>query len=1065
MQTVRFAMRYLNKWFLCISLIVLGMSSFAWTQDSIPDWENPKMFNQNKEEPHATFIPYPGEKEALKLRFQDSPYYHSLNGMWKFKWLKRPADVPDGFYKDDFDITSWVNFPVPANWEFNGYGIPIYVNTRYEWTKQPNPPHVPHDYNPVGLYKRSFSVPEAWRDREIFIHFGAVKSAFYIWINGQYVGYSQGSKTPAEWDITAYLHPGDNSVALEVFRWSDGSYLECQDFWRVSGIERDVYMFSTPKIRIRDFFVHTDLDAQYRNADLKVDVALRHHLARNPSAKFAVELKLLDRKKREVATVSQKIKFHERNARAILQTTIENPKKWTDETPYLYTLLLILKDAHGNVMEVTKNRIGFRKIEIRNGQLLVNGVPVYIKGVDRHEHNERTGHVISYASMIKDISLMKKFNINAVRTSHYPNDPKWYDLCDQYGIYLVDEANIESHGMGYGERSLAKNPDWMAAHLDRIQRMVERDKNHPSVIIWSMGNEAGDGINFVRASEWIHHRDPDRPVQYERAGEKSYVDIVAPMYPWSYLERYGHRWQQRPLIMCEYAHAMGNSNGNLQDYWNIIERYPNLQGGFIWDWVDQGMARFDSASGKKWWAYGGDFGPEGTPSDGNFCINGLVLPDRTPHPALWEVKKVYQNIEFETVPFATNQIKIKNKYAFTNLNQFVINYFVQANGKTIFKNKLPILNVAPRRDTVVTIPLPTPLPEPAVEYTLNFSAKARESHGAIPQGTELATAQFMLPWRSDDKAEIPQTPKMKVKKSRRQIKIKGQDFEFVFDRKHGTVTSFKWQNHELLKQGPLPDFWRAPTDNDFGNKMPERCACWKDATYHRKVVSVNMEKIDNGQVRIAVHFKFPATQASMLTVYNVFGNGLLKVDNAFKAGSRRLPELPRLGLRLRVDKRLSVARWFGRGPHENYRDRKSSAYLGDYTLPVEKMFFPYVSPQETGYRTDTRWLALHDSSGNGILFVGNPTFDFSALRYPMEELERKYRGEKHLNQIHEGDFVEVMIDYGQTGVGGDNSWGAEAHAQYVLLPQDYNYSFYLQPFTAGTDIKALAEKIRSSNLK
>ena len=1061
-------MNNFKKLLMILISVFIGLNGPILANNSVPDWENPKMFNQNKEEPHATFIPYPNERKALKLRFVDSPYYHSLNGMWKFKWIKKPADVPKGFYKDDFDVSDWKRFPVPANWEFNGYGTPIYVNQRYEWTEHPNPPHVPHDYNPVGLYKRHFSVPQKWQDREIFIHFGAVKSAFYIWINGKYVGYSQGSKTPAEWDITKYLHPGDNSVALQVFRWSDGSYLECQDFWRVSGIERDVYLYATPKIRIRDFFVHTDLDEHYRDADLRVDVDLRHHLPKTPKGKFTLQLKLLNRKKQLVVSTTKSFDFRGKNAQTVLQTSVKNPLKWTAETPFLYYLLLELKDGNGKVLEVVKNRIGFREIEIHNGQLWVNGVPVYIKGVDRHEHDERTGHVVSYASMIKDIKLMKEFNINAVRTSHYPNDPRWYDLCDMYGIYLVDEANIESHGMGYGPRSLAKQPEWLDAHLDRIRRMVERDKNHPSVIIWSLGNEAGDGPNFVQCSKWLHHRDPSRPVQYERAGEKKYVDIVAPMYPWAYLERYGYRWHEdRPLIMCEYSHAMGNSNGNLKEYWDVIERYPNLQGGFIWDWVDQGIARYDSATGKKWWAYGGDFGPKDVPSDLNFCINGLVLPDRTPHPALWEVKKVYQNVAFATVPFATNKIRIKNKYAFTNLNAFNFDYFVQANGKTIFKKRLPVLNIKPGLDTVVVIALPTPLPEPGVEYTLNFSVKARESHWATPAGQEVANAQFLLPWSSKEKSAPGATfPKLKVKKSKHQIKIKGSNFRLIFDRKKGTLSSFRWKDRELLKAGPLPDFWRAPTDNDFGNKMPERCAVWRQATYQRKVRSVLFEKVNDGHVRIRVHFYLPAVQSNLKIVYDVFGNGLIKVSDSLRVGANvQLPELPRFGLRMRVDSSLNKARWFGRGPHENYWDRKRSAYLGDYSLPVEKMFFPYVSPQETGYRTDTRWMALQDSTGAGILFAGEPTFCFSALRYPMEELERKYRGQKHLNQIHEGDFTEVMIDYGQTGVGGDDSWWAKPHAQYVLLPENYRYSFYIYPFSANEDPGKLGTKIRATAWK
>ncbi len=1025
-------------------------------QNQTPDWENPKMFDQNKEEPHAAGIPFSNLQSALNKKAEESPYYLSLNGIWKFKWVEKPADAPEKFYKDDYDVRDWDDFRVPANWEFNGYGIPIYVNVRYEWTDKPNPPKVPHDYNPVGSYRRTFTVPEGWQNREIFIRFGAVKSAFYIWINGQYVGYSQGSKTPAEWDITSYLRKGENTVALKVYRWSDGSYLECQDFWRVSGIERDVCLYSAPRVRIRDFFVHTDLDENYRDAELAVDVDLRHHLSRAPDQNFSIELLLSDDQHRTIAKSSRKFKFTKKDLKLTLNTRVNNPAKWTAETPNLYNLALILKDEKNQTLEVLADKIGFREAEIRNGQLLVNGVPIYLKGVNRHEHDEHTGHVISEESMIKDIKLMKEFNINAVRTSHYPNDPRWYELCDRYGIYLIDEANIESHGMGYGEKSLAKNPDWMEAHLDRIQRMVERDKNHPSVIIWSMGNEAGDGINFEEASKWIHSRDPSRPVQYERAQERPYVDIVSPMYSWAYLESYGYRWKDRPLILCEYSHAMGNSNGNLKDYWAIIEKYPNLQGGFIWDWVDQGIAQTDE-KGRKWWAFGGDFGPEGTPSDFNFCINGLVSPDRTPHPALWEVKKVYQNVEFEAIPFSPNRVKIKNKFAFTDLSKFKIEYTVEANGREVFRRRLPKLNVAPGEEEVIELQLPMAAPQSGSEYTLNFAVKTAAPEGLIPADHVIAAEQFILPWSQEaEPLKIDDLPEIKVKESKKSIRVKGERFELVFDKTTGTIRSFKSFEIELLKRGPLPNFWRAPTDNDFGNGMPERCAPWNEAGTNRVVEEIAARKLNERHFQIAVKFSFPSVESFMLTRYDVYGNGVVSVNNTFKAGKENLPEIPRLGMRLRLPRQFDRSRWFGRGPHENYWDRKTGAYLGDYSMPVKDLFFPYVSPQETGYRTDTRWLALTNKEGQGVLFIGNPAFGFSALSYSMEELERQFRGEKHLNQINEGDFVEVMIDYKQMGLGGDDSWGAKPHSQYILLPKDYRFGFIIRPLKGGDDPFELA---------
>ena len=583
------------------SAILLASSLPAQDTCRVHDWENPKVFNVNKEEPYTTFVPFPDVASALRLDRRQSPFYFSLDGPWKFHWVRNPADRPMDFYRDDYDVSKWDTIHVPSMWEFQGYGVPIYVNSDYEFPRPWNPPHVPHDYNPVGSYKRWFMVPSEWDGREIFIHFGAVKSAFYIWINGQKVGYSQGCKTPAEWDITKYLRKGENSVALEVYRWCDGTYLECQDMWRISGISRDVYLYSAPKVRIRDFFAKPDLDENYTDGSLSVAVELKNDSPGLAAGSVRLELQLLDDQNQVVARESTRLTVGGKpKASTSFTANVRTPKKWTAETPNLYSLVLHLTSADGKNNEVATCKIGFRKVEIKAGQLLVNGVAIQIKGVDRHEHDGYTAHVLSDEVLLKDITLLKQNNINAVRTSHYPNDPRWYDLCDKFGIYLVDEANIESHGMGYGERTLAKNPEYKEAHLDRTMRMVERDKNRPSVIIWSLGNEAGNGPNFVATYEWIKQRDNTRPVQYERAQEQANTDIVCPMYSWSYLESYGSRIHDRPLIMCEYAHSMGNSTGNFQDYWDLIEKYPQLQGGFIWDWVDQGFIKV-SPTGEKYW--------------------------------------------------------------------------------------------------------------------------------------------------------------------------------------------------------------------------------------------------------------------------------------------------------------------------------------------------------------------------------------------------------------------------------------------------------------------------------
>ncbi len=1031
-----------------LAIVCFVLFGFLWAQNTVPEWENPRFFNLNKEAPHATFVPFNRVQDALTLKREQSPFYFSLNGVWKFKWVEKPADAPQNFFKEDYDVSDWDDFKVPANWEFNGYGVPIYVNMPYEWTKNPNPPHVPHDYNPVGCYKRNFELPQSWQGREVFIHFGAVKSAFYLWINGTYVGYSQGSKTPAEWNITPYLKPGKNSVALKVLRWSDGSYLECQDFWRVSGIERDVYLFSTPKVRVRDFFVHTDLDENYRDALLTVEVEIAHHLPKPPEQSFVLELQLYNANGNEILKQPQVLKISSTKALVNFKQKVKNPAKWSAERPNLYHLLLVLKDEQQNVLEVVGSKIGFREVEIKAGQLLVNGRPIYLKGVNRHEHDEHTGHVISESLMVKDIRLMKQFNINAVRTSHYPNDPRWYELCDQYGLYVIDEANIESHGMGYGARSLAKDTLWFPAHLDRIQRMVERDKNHPSVIIWSMGNEAGDGINFEKCSAWIHQRDAGRPVHYERAQQKPHVDIVSFMYAWAGMEGYGYRWHQRPFILCEYSHAMGNSNGNLPEYWQMIERYPNLQGGFIWDWVDQGMAQ-TTADGQKWWAFGGDFGPEGTPSDYNFCINGLVSPDRTPHPAMWELKKVYQNVAFEPVALSSNQIKIHNKFIFTDLNHFQIDYFVQENGQEIFRKSLPPLSLAPGRSTIVELTLPKVQPVPSAHYTLNFEVKTKTASPLLPAGHIIATEQIELPWHAPSPSwKTKKFPELKLSQKGQKIRVYNQNLSLVFNRQNGLLEQFHFKGQKLLNTGPALNFWRAPTDNDFGNHMPKECAIWREDSQKRVLKDVQVEQIKKNLVQVNTTFYLPASQSTAQVNYQIFGNGLVAVEVDFKVCGANLPVLPRLGLRLRVPFDFEQAEWYGRGPFENYEDRKSAAFFGRYRASVDELFFPYVSPQESGYRCDVKWLTLRNEQGNGLIFVGAPQFNFSALHYALEELEREYRGQKHLHEIHKGDFVEVMIDYRQRGVGGDDSWWAKPHAQYEILPKDYHFRFLMKPISA-----------------
>ena len=1042
----------------------------AAVSGTVPEWENPLVFSVNAEPPHATFVPFPNEAAALKNDRNSSPFFQSLNGNWKFLWVTKPDDVPAGFFEPGFNVSAWKEIMVPSNWEFQGYGIPIYVNETYEWVKppaQPDPPHVPHDYNPTGCYRRAFTVPAAWKDKEVFVHFGAVKSAFYVWVNGRYVGYSEDSKTPAEWDITRYLSGGENSICLKVLRWSDGSYLECQDFWRISGIERDVYLTAAPRVRIRDFWVVADLDENYRDGKLTVTADLISTPPLTRAESFSIGMKIFDSSGQTLAADARTAEMTGKGSGTVrFERTIPSPDPWSAETPILYPVVLTLSDRSGRILESVGCRVGFRKVEIANGRLLINGRRVLLKGVNRHEHDPDRAHVISEESMVKDIRLMKQFNINAVRTCHYPNDPRWYELCDEYGLYLIDEANIESHGMGYGEKSPAKNPDWGPAHLDRTRRMVERDKNHPSVIIWSLGNEAGDGINFEATSAWIHGRDRTRPVHYERAERRPHTDIVCPMYPRiEDLEAYAVREQTRPLIMCEYDHSMGNSTGNLQDYWDVIEKHDQLQGGFIWDWVDQGTTK-KNEKGEFYWAYGGDYGPPGTPSSGNFCCNGLVAPDRTPHPGLWEVKKVYQpfKIRMARTRGGRPAVEIANAFNFTSLAGFNIRWeYLSDAAAPIAKGLIEKPDLGPGETGVFALDIPAFDPKPATEYFLNVFVETAADGPLIPRGHIAASGQFETePGRPAEKAASSGLPVLKLSQTEAGASIQGVSFSLTFDKKTGIMTSFKSGKTELLKQGPEPNFWRAPTDNDFGNGMERRCAVWRRAGANRTLENFEIRQTGTSEVEASASYRLDDVKAIYRLKYRILGSGDIIIDVALSPTVQNLPEIPRLGMILELPGEFNRIQWFGRGPHENYVDRRTSAFVGRYTSEVGKMLIPYVSIQEYGNRTDVRWVALSNQDGAGLLAAGLPRLDFSALPYTSEDLTQENRGDKHPTDIARRDFVTLNLDYGQMGVGGDDSWGAQPHPQYKIKfggsVHEFAYRFRLRAFGKGEDPASLSKK-------
>jgi len=1040
-----------------ILFVVLGIQiGFLFAdrgEKSMNDWENPQMIGQNKLDAHSTLMVYDDETAAIRGERFNSKYFLSLNGKWKFNWAKTPAERPLEFYKPDFSVNGWKEIEVPLNWQMADYGTPIYLNQPYAFEK--NPPYIQKHYNPVGSYRRIFNVPENWDNRQVVIHFDGVESAFYLWINGKKIGYSQGSRTPAEFNITELLKSGENIIAVEVYRWSDGSYLECQDFWRLSGIFRNVYLFSHPDTHIRDFEVQTILDSKYKDAILHITGKIINS-GKKPVEKLVFEASLIDmnyKLQNEILSVTAKTRYIASEAEAIfhMKTKVENPLKWSAEKPNLYTLVLTLKDNNGHVLEYQSARIGFRQVEINNGQLLVNGAPVYLKGVNRHDHDPVTGHYISEESMVQDIKLMKQYNINTVRTSHYPNDPRWYELCDEYGLYVIDEANIESHGMGYNpEITLANKPEWKEVHLDRIRRMVERDKNHPCVIIWSMGNEAGDGTNFQVASDWIHHRDPSRPVHYERAGLRLHTDIYCPMYARiPHLEEYALSNPDRPLILCEYAHAMGNSVGNLQDYWDTIEEYDPLQGGCIWDWVDQGLLK-KTADGKEFWAYGGDYGEKR--SDYNFCINGLVLPDREITPKLIEVKKVYQNIEVEGTNLHTGNVNIKNKYFFTNLNRFGLKWKLLEDGREVQTGKMKPVDVEPQKSKLVIIPFNKPQINPGSEYWLNISFHLEQNTSWAEKGHIVAREQLQLPFDKPAPFHVSSGfPPLSSSEEGERVLITGHNFTILFSKTDGLIESYSFYGTELFEKGPEPNFWRALTDNDFGNRLNKRGADWRMASNTRNLSNFLIEQVNSYTIKVLTSFELPDVESLFNVEYTIHGNGEIVVDNQFIVGEKKLSELPRLGLKMQIPRNIDQVQYYGRGPHENYWDRKTSAFVGYYRSSVADQYVSYISPQENGYKTDVRWLALTDNSGTGFLITGMPVFCFSALEYDIVELSQDRRGSKHTTDLKKAGYVALLIDYKQTGIGGNNSWGARALDKYTLKPMNYSYSFRLKPIIKTDD--------------
>ena len=1075
-------------------------------KDPIKDYkhyiENEEVISENKLDAHASFTSFTSEKEALGNTPQ---FYKSLDGIWKFKWVKNPADRPTTFMNLNEDVSSWGSIKVPANWEVEGFGIPIYVNHQYEFAdyKAPiaddmefveriypkYPGKVPNAYNPVGTYVRDFDIDANWKGKELFLHIGAMKSGGFVWLNGQYIGYSQGSKLPAEFNITAAAKPGNNKIAIQIFRWTDGSYLECQDFWRISGIERSVYVYAQPKMRIQDFEVVSTLDGAYKTGVFELVLNLENHTVK--TSKGTVSYKLLDVERKIVASETKSFSSEGSSAYIInFSSTITNAKPWSAEHPHLYTLIIETNDSKGKTLEVTTSKIGFRSVEIKQGLLLVNGQRITLKGVNTQETDPETGHVMSDELILKDIRLWKENNINAVRLSHYPRGRKFYELCDEHGIYVVDEANIESHGMYYGKYSLAKKPSWEKAHVDRMVRMVKRDRNHPSVIIWSMGNEAGNGINFFKGYDEIKKNDRSkRPVQYERSYKDndgntwdmdSNTDIIVPQYPSpATFEAVGKTKTDRPYIPSEYAHAMGNSTGNFQDYWDIIEQYDNLQGGFIWDWVDQSIWKTNE-KGERYYAYGGDFG-ENMPTDNSFLNNGIVFPDRTPQPALYEVKKAHEFINFKNKGINNNnelRVLIENLYDFTNLDQFDFSAEIKTDGVVLKSIPLETISVEMHTGKLIRIPFGGIQFKENTEYFIEISAKTKNIWGLLPKGFEVAHEQIALANKYKKAAtQITENNPLKLKDSNKTLLISNSNVQLVFDKEKGQITSYIFEGTELLKDGngPKPNFWRPPTDNDFGNQMQAKNIEWKKASLFMKVSKMSFNLNKDGSVSILVTYALPGVDTTFESQYQVFGNGAVKIDNTLNE-TNYVGDIPRVGMRMQLQKKYENMTYFGRGPWENYQDRKASAFIDLYQSKVKDQYVPYVRPQENGYKTDVRWAAFSDNDHSGLLVVADNLkgLGISALNMPNEDFDTtsgisysgndtldteykidgipKINASKHTIDIKEQDLVQLNIDLEQRGLGGDDSWYAKPQEKYQIKGQaKHVYGFYLVPFKNGSN--------------
>ena len=1020
-------------------LLIASMATMTLSAQSFTEWQDAEVNEINRAPMHASYKIF-NDAEAAAGKYCDAsyPYRLSLNGTWRFNWVENADQRPTDFFTLSYNDASWAKMEVPAMWELNGYGDPVYVNVGYAWRGnfRNEPPKVPNEQNHVGSYRREVEIPAEWSGRDIMLNIGAAVSNVYVWVNGKFAGYSEDSHLGASFDITKLVKPGKNLIALQIFRWCDGSYLEDQDLWRLSGISRDVTLEARPKARLADMMITPALDEQYKNAKLNIDMEFTAGIK-------STDVKLVDAKGATVAEA----KATPVKGKAALSMDVENPAKWSAEEPNLYKVIVTVNDGK-TTTEAYAQRIGFRSSEIKNAQLLVNGQPVLFKGANRHEVDPLKGFVISRERMIEDIKLMKQFNLNAVRTCHYPDTPEWYDLCDEYGLYVIDEANVESHGMGYGDHTLAKNPIFAKAHLERNMRMVERDKNHASVIIWSMGNEAGMGPNFEECYRWIREFDPSRPIHYEQARFTEFSDIMCPMYAtYDWCEKYVTESPKKPLIQCEYAHAMGNSLGGFKEYWDLIRKYPHFQGGFIWDFVDQGLAQYDK-DGKVSFYYGGDYNNYDA-TDNSFNNNGFIASDRTPQAQAYEVRRQYQSIWTSAVDLPAAKIEVYNENFFIDLSAYALEWELVQDGVVTKAGRIENLDVAPQQRKQYTLGYSAAdICPKAKEVLINVSYTLKSKQPLLDIGYAVAEQQLTLR-EYDSKAAFAMkesTRPITITKFEKSTDVEGYDWLISFDRQ-GFINKIVYGQMSIIEEHSSlrPNFWRAPTENDLGAKLHNRFAAWRNPAMSFKKLE---HKVENGVVVLKASYDMPTVKAKMEITYTINGEGEIKVSQAITTEKdAKVSGMFRYGMRMELPAAYNTLEYYGRGEVENYSDRKSCANIGHFKQSVAEQYNEkYVRPQESGTRSDLRYYEVKNSAGAGIRIIAENPFSASALPYSIEQMDVSVgRAQRHSGDLKADNKTHLCFDLVQQGLGCINSWGHIPLPQYMVGYKDYTFNFIISP--------------------